>query len=225
MADARTESETDAPAKVAGRQLVYFADPMCSWCYGFSPVIGEIARRFEGRMPVRIVMGGLRAGNERPMRDADRDYIRSAWTRVAAASGQPFDHAFFERESFVYDTEPACRSVVTMRRRAPERALEFLTRVSRAFYAENRDTTKASELAKLAAEFGEDADAFELAMLDPEMRNATLRDFLLAQQSGVSGFPCLVAGREADGYALVTSGFATLDTLIEPIETWYAGQA
>jgi hypothetical protein len=27
----------------SGRQLVYFADPMCSWCYGFSPVIAAIA--------------------------------------------------------------------------------------------------------------------------------------------------------------------------------------
>jgi putative protein-disulfide isomerase len=212
--------------KVAsGRQFVYFADPMCSWCYGFSPVIGEIARRFEGRLPVRVVMGGLRAGNTRPMREADRDYIRGAWTRVGEASGQPFDFAFFDRESFTYDTEPACRAVVTMRRRAPEKALDFLARVSRAFYAENRDMTKPAELSQVAAELGEDAEAFELAMLDPETRNATLRDFLLAQQSGVSGFPCLVVGREADGYALVTSGFTQLEHLIEPLERWYAEHA
>ncbi|MDB5418474.1 MAG: dithiol-disulfide isomerase, partial [Phenylobacterium sp.] len=24
--------------------LIYFADPMCSWCYGFSPVIEEIRK-------------------------------------------------------------------------------------------------------------------------------------------------------------------------------------
>ena len=24
--------------------LIYFADPMCSWCYGFSPVIEDIRR-------------------------------------------------------------------------------------------------------------------------------------------------------------------------------------
>ena len=211
--------------EASGHQFVYFADPMCSWCYGFSPVIGEIARRFEGRLPVRVVMGGLRAGNTRPMREADRDYIRNAWTRVGEASGQPFDLAFFDREGFVYDTEPACRAVVTMRRRSPEKALELLARVSRAFYAENRDVTKPAELAKVAAELGEDAEAFELAMLDPETRNATHRDFLLAQQSGVSGFPCLVVGREADGYALVTSGFTQLEHLIEPLETWYAAHS
>ena len=38
--------------------FIYFADPMCSWCYGFSPVMGALARQFEGRLPVRVVMGG-----------------------------------------------------------------------------------------------------------------------------------------------------------------------
>ena len=33
---------------MADLQLVYFADPMCSWCYGFSPVITTLAERFEG---------------------------------------------------------------------------------------------------------------------------------------------------------------------------------
>ena len=42
-------------------------------------------------LPCSVVMGGLRAGNTAPMRAEDKDYIRSAWTRVDAATGQPFD--------------------------------------------------------------------------------------------------------------------------------------
>ena len=79
------------PAK-AIKRLVYFADPMCSWCYGFSPVIAAIAERFEDRMPLQLVMGGLRAGNTAAMRPQDKDTIRDAWTRVGAATGQPFEH-------------------------------------------------------------------------------------------------------------------------------------
>jgi len=97
-------------------RFIYFADPMCSWCYGFAPVIWALAERFEGRMDVQLVMGGLRAGNTAPMREEDRAYIRDAWARVHAASGQPFDFSFHEREAFVYDTEPACRAVVAVRR-------------------------------------------------------------------------------------------------------------
>ncbi|MGH6816491.1 MAG: hypothetical protein ACREC6_12385, partial [Hyphomicrobiaceae bacterium] len=62
-----------------GDRLLYFADPMCSWCYGFSPVIAALAERFAGRLPIRAVMGGLRAGNTRPMRPQDKEAIRGAW--------------------------------------------------------------------------------------------------------------------------------------------------
>lgn len=202
--------------------LLYIADPMCSWCYGFSPVIGAIATHFGSRLPVRLVMGGLRAGNTRAMTDKDKEYIAGAWQRVAAATGQPFDHALFERDGFVYDTEPACRAVVAMRRSAPDKALSYMGAVSRAFYAGGRDTTSADELAAIAGDAGEDPRTFKEQMLAPDTRNETFRDFLTAQEMGVGGFPTLVAGPTGQGYALVTSGYRPLDGLIEALEAWLA---
>ena len=48
--------------------LVYFADPMCSWCWGFAPVINAIRGRYGERLPVRLIVGGLRPGTTEPMR-------------------------------------------------------------------------------------------------------------------------------------------------------------
>lgn len=205
------------------KELVYFADPMCSWCYGFAPVITAIEQQFRGRLPLRLVMGGLRAGQTRPMREEDKDYIRSAWTRVNAASGQPFDFSFFDRDGFVYDTEPACRAVVTMRRRDSARALALMERIQTAFYAENRDVTSPDVLADIAAEEGQDRDAFAAAMLSPDVRNETFRDFLTAQEFGIQGFPALIAGG-GNRYALVTSGYRPLDGIPEALEGWIATQ-
>ena len=148
------------PTSAATKRLVYFADPMCSWCYGFAPAIAAIAERFEDRMPLQLVMGGLRAGHTAAMRPQDKDYIRDAWTRVGAATGQPFDFSFLDREGFVYDTEPACRAVVTARRLLPRLALPFMARISQAFYAENRDMTSAEEIAGVAEEAGFDRGQF-----------------------------------------------------------------
>jgi putative protein-disulfide isomerase len=216
---------TDTEPTKSGKQLLYIADPMCSWCYGFSPVIAAIAERFADRMALRLVMGGLRAGNTAPMRQEDKDYIRSAWTRVNAASGQPFDFHFFDRESFVYDTEPACRAVVTARRLLPRLALPFMGRISQAFYAENRDMTSADEIAAVAEEAGFERDAFSAAFLAPETRNETFRDFLTAQQMGIRGFPTVIAGSDEQGYALLTNGYQPLENLAEPLERWWAAGA
>lgn len=213
----------DAPAPVP-RHFLYFADPMCSWCYGFAPVMAQLSAHFADRLALRVIVGGLRAGNTQPMRDKDRDYIRSAWARVHEASGQPFDLSFFDRPSFVYDTEPACRAVVTMRNRHPDKTLAMKAAISEAFYANNRDVTEPATLAEIAAELGDDGAAFHDALLSPDIRNETARDFMFAQQSGVHGFPCLLVGAEDGDYALVTNGFRPIDGLPDAIENWLSAQ-
>jgi len=54
-----TDQTTAAPSRA---HLLYVADPMCSWCWGFAPVIADICAAFGDRLPVRPVMGGLRPG-------------------------------------------------------------------------------------------------------------------------------------------------------------------
>ena len=207
------------------RNLVYFADPMCSWCYGFGPVIATLAERFGDRLGLQVVMGGLRAGNTEPMTQKDKDYVRGAWGKVSEATGQPFDPSFFDRDTFVYDTEPACRAVVTARRLQPAMALPMLARVARAFYAEARDVTAPDELVAVAEEAGFDRATFAAAFASPEVQNATFRDFLTAQELGIRGFPTLIAGSEDTGYALVTNGYRPLEDLADPIERWLAAGA
>lgn len=205
------------------RELVYFADPMCSWCYGFAPVIAAIEQHFRGRLPLRLVMGGLRAGQTRPMRDEDKAYVRGAWTRVNAATGQPFDFSFFDRERFVFNTEPACRAVVAMRTLNPSRALAFMECIQTAFYAENRDVTSTEVLADLAAEDGQDRDTFVAAFFSPDVRNETFRDFLTAQEFGIEGFPTLIVGGGRQ-YAIITNGYRPLDGIPEALDQWLENQ-
>ena len=121
-------------------RLVYFADPMCSWCYGFSPVISALAEQFEDRLPLDLVMGGLRAGNTEPMRQQDEDYIHSAWTKVGTATGQAFDMDFFNREGSSTTPSRLPRGGHGAAADAAHGAA-FMVRIQQAFYAENRDMT------------------------------------------------------------------------------------
>ena len=107
----------------------------------------------------------------------------------------------------------------------PKLALAFMGRVQQAFYAENRDMTSPDEIAAVAEEAGLEREAFADAFLAPDTRNETFRDFLTAQQLGIHGFPTLIAGSEAEGYALVTNGYRPLDDILEPMERWWAAGA
>ena len=55
--------------------LIYFSDPMCSWCYGFGP---ELSKLVERRPDLKLspVMGGLRPYNRAPMTLAFRTMLR-----------------------------------------------------------------------------------------------------------------------------------------------------
>lgn len=207
---------------MAGPHLVYFADPMCSWCYGFSPVIAAIGERFGEALPIRLVLGGLRPGTTEPMDEASRAKTREHWEHVHEASAQPFDFAFFERARFVYDTEPACRAVVVMRRRGPAAALAALRRIHIAFYAENRDVTDVATLTEIAAELGEDAATFRAAFASDAAVQETWADFALSQRAGIGGFPTLIAGNGSDdSYAMVTNGFQRAERIIPLLASWF----
>lgn len=75
--------------------LIYFADPMCSWCWGFSPVIDSVADEFGSSLPIRLVLGGLRPGTTEPLTQNSKRDIRQHWEHVKEASGQAFDFGFF----------------------------------------------------------------------------------------------------------------------------------
>ena len=206
------------------KHFLYVADPMCSWCWGFSPVIGKIDEAFGEAAPVRVMVGGLRPGTVQPMRDKDKDYIRNHWQHVQEASGQPFDFDFFDQEGFIYDTEPACRAVVTARKMDEAKALPLLAQLHRAFYVENRNTADDAVLADIAGEFGFDRDEFLKILTAPETREETQGDFWFAQQSGITGFPTLLAVEDQQAM-LVTAGFLPWESLEQPLAGWVAGNA
>ncbi|GHA58791.1 DsbA family protein [Pontibacter akesuensis] len=171
--------------------LIYVMDPMCSWCYGFAPVIKRLVAEQEGKLQFKLVLGGLRPGTEKPLDDHLKASIRQHWEDVEQVTGQPFDYSFFEREDFVYDTEPACRATVTVRYLQPEQEFEMAAAVQSAFYARNNDVTKPAVLASIASTFGVDEDTFLEKFESEEMKEKTQQDFTIAKHLQATAFPSL----------------------------------
>ncbi|HLZ74634.1 DsbA family protein [Phenylobacterium sp.] len=201
--------------------LIYFSDPMCSWCYGFSPVVDDIRRTFGRALPIRVVMGGLRPGTETPMTEEAKLEIANHWVHVHEATGLPFDGTGMSAPGFVYDTDPAARAVVVARRDGEEMAAAFLQRAQEAFYAEGRDVTTEAVLGDLAEELGIDRAGFLEAWSSDEAKQETWRDYAISQRAGVTGFPTLVAGPNAEGvYGVVTRGFAPGEQVVPILKEW-----
>jgi len=199
--------------------LLYIADPMCSWCWGFSPVIDALRDHFSCELSMRLLMGGLRPGTTEPMSKPMKADISGHWKHVQKVSGQPFDLSFFDRTGFVYDTEPACRAMVTVRRLEPDLVFDFLRKVQEAFYAQNRDVTDPRVLADIAEGSGVDREQFTVEFQTEETIRETWKDFETSRRLGVTGFPTLLIGSEEGGYEVITAGYRPWEAVKERIES------
>lgn len=201
--------------------LWYFADPMCSWCWGFSPVIETLRDEYRERMKIALVLGGLRPGETAPMTAAGREEILHHWHQVHQRTGQPFRFDGALPEGFVYDTEPASRAVVTIGGIEPTLIFPLFKAIQSAFYAEGRDVTQPGVLADLATGLGMDATAFLSAFDSDTARAKTQAHFRQARQAGVRGFPALILQRDAQLHP-VSNGCQSLETVRAAIETCLA---
>jgi putative protein-disulfide isomerase len=200
--------------------LIYVADPMCSWCYGFAPELAALLEGLPGGMPIQIVVGGLRPYNTKVMDEELKNTLLEHWHKVAERTGLPFNYDALSRENYIYNTEPACRAVVAARMLAPQLSLFIFSEVQRAFYAEGKDVTQGEVLAEIVSaaltQAGHpiDKDTFLATWNSDVAIMKTRDDFIQANNWGVTGFPTLVLERDGK-LDLVTSGYVAMPRLIE----------
>ncbi len=194
------------------QEIIYVGDPMCSWCWGIAPELDELHRRHPD-LGFRVVVGGLRPGpGAEPMTDAMASTLAHHWHQVAGRTGQSFDHRLLERRDWTYDTEPACKAVVTIRELEPGLAWPLFHRLQRAFYADGILLEDVGVLSGLVEELGGDSAAFAAAFATEAATKATWGDFSLARSWGVTGFPTVIA-REGNRGSVIAAGYATADDM------------
>ena len=201
-------------------RLLYVMDPMCSWCWGFAPIVEALVEQAQAAgVELHLVVGGLRTGGAASLEPATRRYILEHWQAVTAATGQPFTLEGALPDGFVYDCEPACRAVVAARSLAPDCAWKLVKLIQQAFYVQGRDVTQASVLAELAETAGLPRIEFAAAFDSAEQHAATAADFTWVQDLGIAGFPTLLAERDGQ-LALLTNGYQALGPVSDLLGRW-----
>ena len=70
---------------------------MCSWYWGFSPVLAAVRENLPQNIALQYVMGGLARDSDEPMPPDMRDYIRHHWHDVQQRTGAEFNWDFWSR--------------------------------------------------------------------------------------------------------------------------------
>lgn len=192
--------------------LWYFADPMCSWCWGFSPVITKIKENYASDVKIALVMGGLQAGESNPISVASREEILHHWHQVKDMTGQTFTFDNAIPKGFIYNTEPACRAVVTVAQMDRTKTFEYFTSIQSAFYTQNLDVTKIECLQQLAIESGLNGAEFAVLFNDDKQVSNTAKNFQFSRKAGVQGFPTLILNMN-EKLHVITRGYQNYETV------------
>ena len=195
-------------------KLIYFGDPMCSWCYGFAPELKEIISNLP-EVEFELVLGGLRPYGKEPI-NSMKNFLLKHWIKIQESTGQPFSHDILDDENFYYDTEPANRAVVTARALKPSIDLEFYDAVQTAFYAKSKDVLKAETFVNIAEDFELDSAKYAQLFDSQEIKDKTRQSFSYTIEQGINAFPTLVLETPSRKY-LLSRGYQKAAPLLQQI--------
>lgn len=171
---------------------------MCSWCWGFSPVIEEIQRNFSSQFDLRIVLTPFRIENNQAMDAKLRSYILAQWHKVHATTGQTFDFNFAVANDFIYNTLLACKAIKAFARQSPNEEALFLGAMQKAFYTQNIDITDEKNLVTIASNYKINLHRFKKDLHINQIEDTLLEDFNICQQLGINSYPTLLMQKQAE---------------------------
>ncbi len=192
------------------KELIFVVDPMCSWCWGFAPIIEELRTTLGDEYSFTLVLGGLRTKGEMSWNERSKEYLKGHWKQVSQRTGQAFSDGLFEKESFDYDTYPACKAVITVRELfGMQSAFAYLHTIQEAFYTRNEDITNVEVLMDLLSRITSDKESFRTFYESDRAQLLMEHDFSKARSMGANAFPSVVIIDE-EGHMVCQKGYRSL---------------
>jgi len=188
------------------KEIIAVLDPMCSWCWGFEPVLQELRQNLPQDTDLSICMGGLRSNGDQAWTAEFRSFLKEHWTQVQLKTGQEFNLDFLNRSEFQYDTEPACRAVVSIRNMDKTKVFDYMYALQKAFYQDMQDITCTKILSTIAEENGVNKKTFLELFNSQRIKEETQADKYKARSMGANAFPSLVFIDE-EGHLYVLKGY------------------
>lgn len=196
--------------------IIYVFDPMWGWCYGFDPVMVDVAAQHADKFHFQVISGGMITGERQGVISHDfSQYILKTVPRLESMTGVKFGEVYLNalRNGSCYaSSERSSRALSVFREKHPEKAILFAHAMQRSLFLDGMSLEQDATYRALCREFGLDADVF-LQQIDSEFaKNAAEKDFALAQSLGVSGFPAVV-GKVKGKVVIIANGYTDRDTM------------
>ena len=189
-------------------KLYYVADPMCSWCWGFAPVLATLRTVLPPTLKVHYIMGGLAPDSNEPMPATVRSYVQNAWRQVEKQTGASFNWEYWEKCRPRRSTYPACRAVLAAAQQGASEAM--FNAIQQAYYLAAQNPSDLETLYHLAAQLDLDVKRFKHDIHSPAIAEKLQQDFMQRRILQVREFPSLLLDKDQQ-YHWIMRGYASLE--------------
>jgi putative protein-disulfide isomerase len=163
---------------------------MCSTCYGYTKELTELVAQLPKNIDFEIIVGGLRPHGTETIKEM-KSFLTDQWKQMEKVTDAEFNYNILDTCNLKYDTEPACRALVTMKSLKPNLVFDYLKKIQKGFYLHNYSPNEPTTFALQAKELGVNLNDFLEAFKSTEIKEQTKAEFAFAKKSGIKSFPSL----------------------------------
>jgi len=203
--------------------LIYCYDAYCGWCYGFSPVIKQIAETFKDAITTEVLSGGMMIEENVAPIEKIAPFIQSAYSRVEELSGIKFGEDFLwhinhpDQSDWVMNSEKPAIALCIFKEYYPEQQIAFAADLQYALNYEGRDLDDDEAYRHLLEKYGIHPEAFYTKLHSEEYKEQAFYEFTLCKQLQVTAFPAVLVQLSETKFHLLARGYTNYEEMEQRI--------
>lgn len=201
-------------------KLLYVYDPLCGWCYGFSPVIRQLEKHYDGQVDFEVLSGGMVLGDRvGPIGDM-KDYLKKAIPQLENTTGVRMGLPYMEmleEGNRILNSELPCIALTAFKSMSKQSQVQFASAIQTKCYQQGRDLSDFSVYKELCDEYNLPWEVFSDKLKSEQYKLRTYEEFRYVQQMGIQGFPSVAMFAHEKGY-LLARGYRNFEEMKESIE-------
>jgi putative protein-disulfide isomerase len=204
--------------------LIYCYDAYCGWCFGFSPVIKQIAEEYKHKFHTEVLSGGMILPEEPVHISTTAGYIKLEYPRVEQLAGVKFGDDYLwhinnpdESDWFPSSEKPAI-ALCIFKELFPDLQTTFTSDLQYSLYFEGRDLTDNEAYRHLLEKYAINTDEFYTKLKSDEYKEKAYYEFQLCKQLQVTGFPQVLMQTTENKFHLLARGYTDYETLKKRID-------
>ena len=209
--------------------LIYCYDAYCGWCYGFSPVMKQVAAIYSDQLEIEVLSGGMIVGEAVQPIENMAHYIEGAYQNVEKLSGIKFgiDYLWHIRHpdlsDWVMNSEKPAIALCIFKEYYPEKQVAFAADLQYALHFEGRDLCDDEAYRHLVEKYSINEEAFFSKLKDDIYKDQAYYEFSLCKQLQVAGYPAVLLQESDSKFHLLARGYTSFDEMKERIDAALMG--